>query len=368
MVAGEGPDVIHAWGNLLWQFAARGQMYNHNDLIRDMKKADLDDFVETQWKDFVIPGTNFRYGMPMYINMSLLYYNKALFTKRGQMEPTADWTHDDYQAMLRQMTFQDGDKKVWGGYIPASSYDRFQAHVLMYGGHVVDPKNLARSVLDDPKAQQALEWLRARLFQDQTVAPLDGSKRTWQPNGADDGFEQGALATNESALGSVFLRYARNTANVSWEMAHLPKGPARRAALGTTDGWALWKGTKYKEVSWELIKYATSIDYYNQQTKIEARVPSRKSALDNWVKIVREQFPSTQNVNLKVVTDALTTMNYPTVDESFLCQTEAQPVLQAALDDVFKAGKSPVTLFRDIKPQLDEAAGRCGLDPAKVFK
>lgn len=106
MVAGEGPDVIHAWGHLLWQFAAKGQMYNHNELLRDYKKADLDDFAPSQWNSFVIPGTNFRYGMPMYINMGILYYNKSLFQKRGQKEPTADWTHDDYAAMLKPMTFQ----------------------------------------------------------------------------------------------------------------------------------------------------------------------------------------------------------------------------------------------------------------------
>jgi len=368
MIAGEGPDVIHAWGNLLWQFAARGQMYNHNDLLRDFKKADLDDFVQWQWNNFVIPGTNFRYGLPMYINMVVLYYNRTLFQKRSQKEPAVDWTHDDYQSMLKQMTFQDGDRKVWGGNIPAASYDRFQGHVLMYGGHVVDPKNLAKSTLDSKEAQQALEWLRGRQFQDQTLAPLDSSKRTWTPNGTQDGFEQGMLATMEDGLGSVFLRAAKNAAAMDWGIGHVPKGPAKRAVLGTTDGWALWKGTKSKDMAWELMKFATSNAYYDQQTRIEARVPSRKSALDNWVKIVRDQFPATQKVDLKVITDALTTLNYPTVDESFLCQAEAIQVLQPVLDQVFKAGTAPVTLFRDSKPQLDEAAGRCGLDPAKVFK
>lgn len=368
MVSGEGPDVIHAWGNLLWQFAAKGQMYNHNELIKDWKKAEIDDFAPSQWNSFVIPGTSFRYGLPMYINTVVLYYNKTLFQKRGQKEPTVDWTHDDYQQMLKQMTFQDGDKKVWGGDIPAAGYDRFQAHVLAFGGHVVDPKNLAKSALDTKEAQQGLEWLRARLFQDQTLSPQDSARRTWQPTGVQDGFEQGALATMEAALGSVWLRAAKNAASMTWDIAHVPKGPARRAVLGTTDGWALWKGTKAKETAWELMKLAVTNEFYDQQSKIEARFPSRKSAMDTWVKIMREQYPATQPVNLKVITDALTTMNYPTVDESFLCQTEAQPVLQAALDDVFKAGMSPVTLFRDIKPQLDEAAGRCGLDPAKVFK
>jgi multiple sugar transport system substrate-binding protein len=114
MVAGLGPDVILSWGYNYWQLAAKGQLYNHNELIKDWKKADIDDFVDFQWKGFVIPGTNFRFAMPMYINSMVIYYNKALFQKRGQKEPNADWTLDDYTTMLKQMTFQDGDKKVWG--------------------------------------------------------------------------------------------------------------------------------------------------------------------------------------------------------------------------------------------------------------
>jgi ABC-type glycerol-3-phosphate transport system substrate-binding protein len=151
-------------------------------------------------------------------------------------------------------------------------------------------------------------------------------------------------------------------------MAHLPKGPSRRAALGTTDGWGLWKGTKAKDQAWDLIKFITTNRFYDEQSRAEARLPSRKSALDSWAKIVRETYPYTQNVNLKVVIEQMTTMQYNAVDEIFLCQTEAQPVVQAALDAVFKAGSAPVTLFRDVKSQIEEAAARCGIDPTKVFK
>ncbi|MDQ3701359.1 MAG: extracellular solute-binding protein [Chloroflexota bacterium] len=180
MVAGEGPDVFHAWRHRMWQYAAKGQMYNHNELLRDLKKADIDDFVDFQWKGLVIPNTNFRFGIPTYVNMVVLYYNKALFAQRGQREPTADWTHDEYATMLKRMTFEDAGRLVWGGWTQAANFDRFQAHVIMYGGHVVDPKDLTKSVLGEAKAQQGLEWLRARYWQDRSFAPLDDALRTGQ--------------------------------------------------------------------------------------------------------------------------------------------------------------------------------------------
>jgi hypothetical protein len=53
-------------------------------------------------------------------------------------------------------------------------------------------------------------------------------------------------------------------------------------------------------------------------------------------------------------------MNYLAVDEVFLCQAEAEAVLNPAMTAVFINGERPATYFRDISPQLNDAAGRCG--------
>lgn len=359
MVAGEGPDIFHAWGHRMWQYAAKGQMVNHNQLVRDLKKADVDDFVDFQWKGLVIPGTNFRFGMPTYINMVVLYYNRTLFQKRGHKEPTADWTHDDYASMLKLMTFQDGEKKVWGGWVQAANFDRFQAHVLMHGGHVVDPRDTKKSALHEAPAQQGLEWLRARYWEDQTLAPLEDARRPGQP-GRFEAFSGGHIATLEDGMHG-FQGVVKAMGNQEWNIAHVPKGPARRAVLGTTDSWALWKNTKAKDAGWELLKFMTSREWYEQQARIDGTIPSRKSALDSWVKANQEQWPSTHTVNYRVVTDALTTLNYPTVDEIFLCQAEALGVVQPALDALYKTGTKPASVFAEVRTQLDAAAGSCGI-------
>jgi len=367
MVAGEGPDILHAWAERFWEYAGKGLLYNHNELLRDYKKADIDDFVDYHWKGFVIPGTNFRYGMPAYINTMVVYYNKSLFAKRGQKEPNLDWTHDDYSAMLRRMTFEDGEKKVWGGWLAATAYNRFQPHVMAFGGHVVDPKDFTKSALGEPKAQEGLEWVRARQFADRTTAPINSADRTWQPVGPRDGFYQGALATMiEGAQGINVI--AENMTNAEWSIAHLPKGPARRATLGTTDGWGLWKGTKAKDAGWDLMRMLATKEFFEQQIRLVALIPSRKSMMDTYVKLLREKWPTLQKVDLKVITDALTTMNHVTLIEVFLCQTQALQVLTPAFDDIFRTGKAGVTLLRDIKPQLDQAAASCGVKPDQVFK
>ena len=93
MVSDSGPDIFHGWGQLLQQYAGKGVMFNHNDLLKGERAFQTDDFVDYQWKGFVVPGTNFRYGMPTYVNLFVIYYNKSLAQRRGQREPGADLTH-----------------------------------------------------------------------------------------------------------------------------------------------------------------------------------------------------------------------------------------------------------------------------------
>jgi multiple sugar transport system substrate-binding protein len=359
MIAGDGPDVLQSWPPGIWELSAQGQVQNLNEYVRGLKKADIDDFVAYQWATVQIPTTSFRYGLPTYVDMDVLYYNKALFKQRGAKEPATEWGRDEYASALKQMTFTDANgAKVWGGYKPANSFIRGQNMITMFGGHVVDPKDLTKTQLDQPAAQQGLEWGRARLFDDQTWVPLDATKRDWQPNGGRDGFLQGRIAMFEE--GMYQIQKIAEGMQVEWDIQHVPKGPAKRTALGDTDTWSMWKNSKAKDAAWELLKFVTSKPWYEKQAEIELLLPSRKSALDHWVKSVRQKFPVLEKVNLKVVVDALTTMSYLTPTESFLCQTEAGKVVTPALNQVLRDGTAKPLVFRDVKAQIESAAGGCG--------
>ncbi|MBI3974037.1 MAG: extracellular solute-binding protein [Chloroflexi bacterium] len=359
MVAGEGPDVIQLWAPFVLELAGRGQLQNLNELVRELKKSDVDDFHKFQWDGQVIPTTTFRWGLPAYVDMDVLYYNKQLFRERGVKEPTADWGRDEYATALKQLTFTDASgRKVWGGYKPVSGYVRFQNMVTMFGGHVVDPKDLTKTTLHLAEAQRGLEWARARLFDDQSWAPINQAQATWQPPTPLDGLSQGAVAIYEAGLGAL-NRIAQGM-QAEWDIQHVPKGPARRAALGDTDGWEMWKETKVKDAAWAWMKFITSPAYYEMQSRHVLRIPSRRSALDTWVKVVRERVPALARVNLKVATDAMTSMGYLTPTESFLCPSEAETVVTRALQQIFRDGTARPILFRDIRDQIEAAAARCG--------
>lgn len=360
LVAGDGPDILQSWPPNIWELAAKGQIQNLNELTRDLRKSDVDDFVKFQWEAVVIPTTSFRYGLPTYVDMDVLFYNKQLLRQRGVREPTADWGRDEYAAALKQLTFTDSatGNKVWGGYKPANGFIRGQNLVTMFGGHFVDPKDLTKTQLHLPEAQRGLEWARVRLFDDQTWAPLDPARRTWQPNTPRDGFLQGVIAMYEE--GMYQLQRIAQGMEAEWEIQHIPKGPAKRTGLGDTDVWSMWRQTRARDAAWLLLKFITTPPFYEMQARHDLLIPSRKSVLETWVKVVREKFAALTKVNLKVITDALTTMGYPTPTENFLCQSEAGKVVNPALNQIFRDGTARPLLFRDIRDQIDAAAASCG--------
>lgn len=363
MVAGSGPDVFQGWNTIQVQYAAKGATMNLTDLAKMLPQADVNDFVDAQWKGMVIPTTNFRYGMPTYVNMFVLYYNKTIFQRRGVAEPTAEWNHDIYADNLKKLTYDEGGKQVWGGFARVDIFDR-QYHVRAFGGNYVEPNSLTKMALDQEAAQKALEWEYARLWTDRTWAPIEDRNRTWQPAAQQEGFAQGALSTFEDGLDKLNTVGTKMAQGNEWNIMHMPKGPAQRNSLVTTDSWAMWKNTKVKDAAWELMKFITNKEFYEQQAKLVGYTPSRKSVMESWVSTMKAKGPSFANVNYKVVTDALagaSGFNYLTVDQVFQCQKEAQDVLGPAINAILRTGEKTPAYMREIKDQVNQAAAGCNV-------
>jgi multiple sugar transport system substrate-binding protein len=360
LVAGTGPDVIHGWGRLMAQYAGKGVLLNLADLVKGIPAAEVQDFVKQQWDGLVIPTTNFRYGVPTYVNYWVLYYNRTLFQDIGVREPTDAWDHDEYAATLRRLTSQDSAKKVWGGFARVDIPDR-QYHVQAFGGHYVDPRDLTKTQLDQGPAQQALRWEYDRLWTDRTWAPIDEKGRTWQPIGQADGFVQGALATFEDGMDKFSTLATRMPAGSEWNIAPMPKGPSRRATFVTTDSWGMWRDSKNRDAAWALVQLLMSKEFYEQQARIEGFMPSRKSVFDAWQAFWKPKLQaSSPNFNFKVIQDGLFNNPYALVDEVYLCQNEAERVQNEAINAILVRGEKPPAYLREVAAQINQAAGSCG--------
>lgn len=347
MVAGTAPDVMTAWGPIFRKWSEKGQLLDLQPFVdATFSDEQLQDFHQWQWAGMVAPDTQIRFAMPYYVNVIMLLYNKDAFDEAGVEYPTADMDHTSYAEMLSQVTKKEGDETVrWGGSLAAEAYDRFQIHVQAFGGHVSNPDDWTECLLDKPEAQDAMEWMRVRLWDENTVAqPLQAESR-----GGGQMWPTGLLATQETGMGGLAF-YAKES-KFNWAMTHLPKGPARRATLGTTDGWGIYKNSPQPDAAWELMKFLVSDDLQNLMTATWGGIPNRISLFPNWKSTVISNFPVTENVNLDTVLEALQE-GYPMLTEEFKKQAESQQLIDAALQQVFQVGGTPVTIFQDVAQQV----------------
>lgn len=353
---GAGADVFQAWDSHFWRFAATGVLVNINDLLKDFKKADLDDFVKGQWNGFQIPQTNIRFGLPTYINTGVLYYNKNTFRKAGVKEPDATWTYDDYAEASKRLTRNEGGRQVYGAFHPLGK-GRVENTMWARGGSWVDANDFKKSAAHLPEAQAALDWLSDRYWKDVSWLP---------PKQRPTGFTffsslgDGLVAMAEEGMHA--LKDVARVEGMEFDIAPIPKGPKQRMSWITTDGWGLWNGSKARPQAWEFMKYLASVEWYRIQAQQDLLIPARLSVIDEWIQILKGRFSSLQNVNLKGVKDNLAA-SPPVVRTwpQYLCAVDADKVVNDTLTEIFTEGTVKPNIFVSRKDQIDTAAAGCGL-------
>jgi multiple sugar transport system substrate-binding protein len=350
MVAGTAPDIIHAWGDVFKTFADRGQLLNLDPLFQETYTAEEKaDFHSYQIEAMIRDG--FRWAMPKHVWLGILYYNKDMFDEAGVSYPDQSWTHDDYSDAMEQLT--DHDNFVWGGYIPAWSYDRIVPKIQAWGGHAVDQETYTESMLDEEPAQDALEWVRSRMWDSNTIAQ---QLQVENKSGYDSMLEKMVAMAEE---GTSHLVRVGNNFEGNFDIAHHPKGPVQRVSLGGTNGYAIYKGVEdrgAKEAAWEVMQFLCSPEFQRGQLRSVQRtiIPARLSVVPDFIDSVEEQAPALKNVNCEVILEALEE-GYPKANdpETFENHAAAAEVINPALEQVFVVGDTPVSIFKDLEDDIE---------------
>jgi len=316
----------------------------------DLDRATLDDWDPVQYNSFFTRDGR-QYALPKYHGALALYYNKDIFDQYHVDYPDETWTHDDYLAAMKRLTHDDsGDGKtdLWGSMMDIS-WERIQVHVNAWGGHFVDPNNPAHSLMAEPAAMQAMEWIRAQTWDDQVMATsLDVQKK-----GTSEAFSAGQLAMVED--GSWALKTILSNAKFRIGVSPFPAGPARRATLATTDGFGIYAGTRHPDAAWELLKFLISKEYGRAMAKAQFLQPARASLVDEWIGFVRAEYPDkAKDMNIAAFADGHL-KGYSVIAESFANQDDARRLAYAAWDQIFTLGQAPVELMKTVSQQIDEA-------------
>jgi multiple sugar transport system substrate-binding protein len=351
MQAGTAPDLLVGCCDTLPIWAQKGYLLNLRPYVEaDLEQETIDDWDEAQYKSF-FSADGIQFALPKYHGALALYYNKDLFDRYGVNYPSRTWSYEDYlQAMLRLTADQDGDGKtdLWGSMVDIS-WDRIQVHVNGFGGHFVDPQDPTRSWMAHPEALRAMEWIRARMWDDHVMA----TKLDVQNLATRDAFVQQRLAMVED--GSWALRDILEQADFRIGIAPFPAGPVRRVTLATTDGFAVYAGTKYPEAAWELIKFFVGRDYGKAMAQTQLLQPARASLVEDWIGYISEQYPEkSEGLEIGAFADGHIE-GYSVTAEVFANMTDARQLTRSAWEEIFTLGQARVDVMKRTSAMIEKS-------------
>jgi multiple sugar transport system substrate-binding protein len=351
MQAGTAPDLFQGCCDFFPSWAQQGYALDLRPYVgADLDQAIIDDWDPAQYQAFFLKSGH-QYGLPKYHGALALYYNRDLFDEFGVAYPNESWNHDDYLAAMKQLTHDrngDGNTDVWGSMLDIS-WERVQVHVNGWGGYLADPEDPTRCRMADPEALEALEWIRARMWDDKVMATqLDVQ-----------GVEtRQAFITERIAMvedGSWALKDILAGAPFRVGVAPFPAGPVRRVTLATTDGFGIYAETKHPDAAWELMKFLISQDYGRAMARANFLQPARISLVDEWVEFIRQEFPDkAEGVDISAFAHGQRE-GYSVTAEIFSQMAEAVQITYTAWEQIFTLGEEPVTLVEATCRQIEAA-------------
>jgi multiple sugar transport system substrate-binding protein len=349
MEAGTAPDVLAGCCDFLPAWAQQGYLLDLTSYIKaDLDRSTLNEWDPAQYRA-LSTSDGAQVALPKYHGALALYYNKDLFDEYGVDHPDGTWTHDDYLAAMSHLTRdrdQDGQIDLWGSMMDVA-WERIQVHVNSWGGRFVNPADSRLSLMDSPASLAAMEWIRARMWDDRVMASfLDVQNIETR-----QAFINGRIAMVED--GSWSLKDILSGAPFSVGVAPFPAGPVRRATLATTDGFAIYAGTQHPDAAWELLKFLISREYGRAMARANFLQPARASLVEEWAQLVQAEFPrKAMDLDLSVFAEGHLE-GYSVTAEIFANQAEAGRLAQAAWEQIFTLGQEPVSRMREISDRIE---------------
>ncbi len=353
MQAGTAPDLFQGCCTHLPEWAHKGYTLDLRPYVAaDLDQATIADWDPVQYRAlFTRDGAQF--ALPKYHGALALYFNKDLFDAARVDYPDGSWNCDDYSGAMKLLAHDangDGAPDVWGSMMDVS-WDRVQVHVNGWGGHFVDPENPTVCRMGEPEAMAAVEWLRARMWDDRVMAKLPDVGR----QSPSEAFVAQKVAMIED--GSWSLKNILSKATFRLGLAPCPAGPVRQVTLATTDGFGIYAGTKHPEAAWELMKFLIGKDYGRAMARTGFFQPARASIVQDWIGYVREQFPDqTKDVDLGAFAEGQL-KGYSVVAEIFPNMAAAQTLAQDAWDKILTLGQAPAASLSEVSQKIQAAQG-----------
>ena len=237
------------------------------------------------------------YQMPIDFNAANMYFNTEAMRRAGVPYPAADWTHQDFLTMARQMRQAAGSgfvpfywtNRLWGGIVPwlyindtsfltetkspggEWLWDRFYPdHKGEYsGGFLWEGSNAS-----DPKVAESFEFVRALVEEGLGTSPAQGGG-----NELVGQFSGGSIGMTPAGGFWVQGLSEAGLTPQDYDVAYFPKWRTQRHQFGAA-GYAILKTSERKDEAWEWVKFCTSREGMQLAFPSPNTTPTRRSMCD----------------------------------------------------------------------------------------
>ncbi|MDF2721805.1 MAG: extracellular solute-binding protein family 1, partial [Paenibacillus sp.] len=254
LTAGQKIDLIYdSVGLFLGSTVKYNLQYDMSRLIAE-SKVDLNRFEPTAIDAMKSMSDGGMYGLPIFTNTLVIYYNKDIFDRFGEPYPKNGMTWDEIIRLSSKLTrVQDGVSYL--GF--ASSVDHI-ARMNQFSLPVIDPKT-GKSTMGNEKWKQLYQTIYVDTAQQQAFKDWYSSKKPSEKPGMNTFVKEQNLAM------FVFLADFDNTDMnlMNWDMVSLPtfKELPGVGSQSYPFYMTVTSTSENKEAAMEVIKYLISDEY-----------------------------------------------------------------------------------------------------------
>jgi multiple sugar transport system substrate-binding protein len=273
LAANTPPDVFAMDAPLFLDYQSRGVLLNLQPLI-DKNPGMLDGLYPNTLTAYQSPDGYF--GLPRDFQTIVVFYNKDMFDNAGVPYPKPDWTYDDLRATAKALTKDtNGDGKIdqFGYVIDPWDFEPGMSEVIWaYGGDLISADH-TKTLMGEPKARQAFQFLHDMMFVDKSIPDPNTSSQY-----GGDLFLSGNAAM--IAMGHWAVP-SYSEANFKWDVVQMPKGPAGQATSVNSAGFVVGKDSKHPEEAFAFIKFVESAAGQTRLAQMGFACPVLKSVAES---------------------------------------------------------------------------------------
>ncbi len=262
---GESPDVFLAKGSWFGELATLGYIYSLTDFISPTLESSFLPFSITS-----LTYENDLWGLPLWLDSILLFYNKDLFNQNGLEYPSANWTEIDLIFAAKNLTDLSETQRYGLAWSTLSPYmwPAFQfgfGHGPLYQNQTI--------IVNDTASVSAMDFIYKLKYFYNCVGYDDTSSAATQ-----------AFLENKASMliyGGWFVPVLKDV-GFNYGVEILPKISSTGefiSPMAEVKGFGISKDTLYPQTCFELISYLTSTETQQELVNEEYKIPTKNDLI-----------------------------------------------------------------------------------------